>query len=372
MPSRHGPSGRSIDDGGLFSGPARTWSREANVVWHGRWHASRRSSAVLASRTWRPWAPRLDYAVSGRDVPTPPCRGRDYPVAQMRPPSLCFAPQFGWSSVAAILPASRQTVGCPADRYASPRLTCSARSALDVGAARCARRCWTDAGLTTSRALRWQLWSPTTWCCGMSCKGFSYSLGSTTGSSRGGAPMERTVRHLLIALSSMGPRGSRELVRFGVCAAPQVKFFFWLALRKRLWTAELRWRHGLQQHADCLLCGQDDETCDHLLAACVFTWEIWYRILITVGLQHTAPSPSDTLVDWWLAARKQVPGALSRGFDSLVLLVSWELWKERNRRTFDRVCATTTHVLRQIQTEGESWIAAGFSKLTPLFALASA
>jgi hypothetical protein len=54
----------------------------------------------------------------------------------MRPPSLCFAPQFGWSSVAAILPASRRTVGCPADLYASPRLTCSARSADGAGIAR--------------------------------------------------------------------------------------------------------------------------------------------------------------------------------------------------------------------------------------------
>ena len=120
------------------------------------------------------------------------------------------------------------------------------------------------------------------------------------------------------------------------------------------------------------MCGQEDETCDHLLAACVFTREIWYRILSTVGLQHTVPSPSDTLVDWWLEARKQVPGALSRGFNSLVLIVSWELWKERNRRTFDGVCATATQVLLRIRTEGESWIAAGFSKLAPLFALASA
>ena len=119
------------------------------------------------------------------------------------------------------------------------------------------------------------------------------------------------------------------------------------------------------------MCGQEDETCDHLLAACVFTREIWYRILSAVGLQQTAPSQSDTLVDWWLVARKQVPGVLSWGFDSLVLLVSWELWKERNRWTFDGVCATMTQVLRRIRAEGENWIAAGFSKLSPLFALAS-
>ncbi|KAG0545813.1 hypothetical protein BDA96_02G394400 [Sorghum bicolor] len=148
--------------------------------------------------------------------------------------------------------------------------------------------------------------------------------------------------------------------------AGAIKFFFSLALQKRLWTAERRWRHGLQQHADCLLCGQEDETCDHLLAACVFTREIWYRILSTVGLQHTTPSPSDTLVNWWLVARKHVPGALSRGFDSLVLLVSWKLWKERNRRTFDGVCATTTQVLRWIRTKAKAGSRRGSPSL-PLF-----
>lgn len=40
-----------------------------------------------------------------------------------------------------------------------------------------------------------------------------------------------------------GLAGAREVWR--ACCPPKVKFFFWLALRKRLWTAERRWRHGL-------------------------------------------------------------------------------------------------------------------------------
>lgn len=36
-------------------------------------------------------------------------------------------------------------------------------------------------------------------------------------------------------------------------APPRVKFFFWLALHRRLWTAERRMRHGLQTNADCVL-----------------------------------------------------------------------------------------------------------------------
>jgi hypothetical protein len=67
-----------------------------------------------------------------------------------------------------------------------------------------------------------------------------------------------------------------------VCRAstpPKVKFFFWLALHGRLWTTECRMRHGLQHHADCALYDQHDESTNHLLASCVYTREVWHRLL---------------------------------------------------------------------------------------------
>jgi hypothetical protein len=48
-----------------------------------------------------------------------------------------------------------------------------------------------------------------------------------------------------------------------------------------------------------------------------------------------------------------VPNLFRRGFDSLVLLVSWKLWKERNRRTFDGITKTPAEVLVSIREEGE-------------------
>ena len=37
----------------------------------------------------------------------------------------------------------------------------------------------------------------------------------------------------------------------------------------------------------------------------------------------------------WLSARKSVQKEVRKGFDSLVLLIGWILWKERNDRTFN-------------------------------------
>jgi hypothetical protein len=162
--------------------------------------------------------------------------------------------------------------------------------------------------------------------------------------------------------------GAKEVWK--ASAPSKVKFFFWLALHGHLWTAERRKRHGLQQNDVCALCDQAVESTDHLLAACVFSREVWYRLLLLAGLHHLCPGSDSSLVDWWHLVRTQVPNLFRRGFDSLVLLVSWETWKERNRRTFDGITKTPAEVLVSISEEGDSWIAAGFKSLTPLFALA--
>ena len=47
--------------------------------------------------------------------------------------------------------------------------------------------------------------------------------------------------------------GAKELWKVKV--PPRVKFFFWLALHRRLWTAERRKRHGLQEADNYALCG---------------------------------------------------------------------------------------------------------------------
>jgi len=48
--------------------------------------------------------------------------------------------------------------------------------------------------------------------------------------------------------------GAKELWK--ACAPPKVKFFIWLAIHGRLWAAERRKRHGLQDDDACALCGQ--------------------------------------------------------------------------------------------------------------------
>jgi hypothetical protein len=161
--------------------------------------------------------------------------------------------------------------------------------------------------------------------------------------------------------------GAKELWRANVPS--KVKFFFWLALHGRLWTAERRRRHGLQPCVTCALCDQLDETTDHLLCSCVFSREVWSCLLLAMNSLAAPPQLASSLLDWWLSERDRLPQALRTSFDFLVLLVTWCLWKERNRRTFDRRSVSPNELITVILKEVAAWVGTGFGSLALLTGL---
>ena len=88
---------------------------------------------------------------------------------------------------------------------------------------------------------------------------------------------------------------------------PKVKLFYWLGLHGRLWTGDRRKRHGLQDDDLCALCDQASETTDHLLLSCVYSTEVWFRILMRCGRNMLAPTDTDLLLSWWLQSREALP-----------------------------------------------------------------
>jgi hypothetical protein len=75
------------------------------------------------------------------------------------------------------------------------------------------------------------------------------------------------------------------------------------------------------------------------------------------------PQLASSLLDWWLSERDRLPQALQRSFDSLVLLVTWCLWKERNWHTFDRRSVSPNELVTVILEEAVAWDGAGFGSL---------
>jgi hypothetical protein len=65
----------------------------------------------------------------------------------------------------------------------------------------------------------------------------------------------------------------------GLWAPLRCKFFIWLAIKNRCWTANGLTKRGLTHPAACPLCDQENETVQHLLVSCVFACQVWYIIL---------------------------------------------------------------------------------------------
>ena len=89
-------------------------------------------------------------------------------------------------------------------------------------------------------------------------------------------------------------------------------------------------RHGLQEQ----------ELAQHLVARCVLPREVLYRVLAPLDLDRLVPQARTSVVDWWLNNQGQLGQQCRKGFDTLLILGAWCLWKERNRRVFDNVAVT--------------------------------
>jgi hypothetical protein len=159
--------------------------------------------------------------------------------------------------------------------------------------------------------------------------------------------------------------GAKEL--WAVRAPPRVKLFFWLALHKRLWTAERHKCHGLQDGDECTLCAQETETIGHLVLGCTFAKQVWFALLHPLRLDTLMPDAGDEIASWWLHQRSRIASADRKVFDSLLFLVASCLWKERNVRVFGRPASCVNDVVREVVQEGEEWALAGF---LPFVALA--
>ena len=166
-------------------------------------------------------------------------------------------------------------------------------------------------------------------------------------------------------LGSSATVGAKQLWK--TRAPPRVRFFVWLILHGRCWTAERRFRHGLQNSDVCIICDQSSETMDHLVLGCVFSREVWGILLRRLHLGHLVIG-EQPVIDWWLQARKTMDKPFRAGFDSFFFLMAWNLWKERNARTFQRVQRTASRLANDIQQELNLWCSAGYRGLSALAA----
>ena len=149
-------------------------------------------------------------------------------------------------------------------------------------------------------------------------------------------------------------------------APPNCRFFIWLAVNNKCWTSDRLAKRGLPHQPACPLCDQEAESINHLLSGCVLSREVWAWLLRELKLNVLPPTSSSRFCSWWKRTATSLEKSLRKGFNSLVILVSWELWKHRNACVFDGVRPQAQTVLTHVAAEGHLWCLAGASGLHDL------
>lgn len=148
-------------------------------------------------------------------------------------------------------------------------------------------------------------------------------------------------------------------------APPKCKFFAWLVMQNRVCTADRLKKRGWRNQQYCPLCHTTLETAVHLLAHCRFSQCIWLDIQRWTGLNLNIHNwdRCASVEDWWylLTHSWQNP---AKAVKTLIILISWELWCERNARIFRHNGSPPMAVVNKIKGEAATWVLAGASSLS--------
>ncbi|KAJ3671646.1 hypothetical protein LUZ60_007725 [Juncus effusus] len=134
----------------------------------------------------------------------------------------------------------------------------------------------------------------------------------------------------------------------------KVRFFFWLALHNRVNTVDKLRRKGVQLPLLCTLCKATAEDRDHLFINCSFMRATWKLA------EHYSNAPRKTsligtLPQLWEKGRVSYKNGQAKDWQSLMLAITWCIWKERNARIFNGKTQPPLSAARKAVDEATLW-----------------
>jgi hypothetical protein len=90
---------------------------------------------------------------------------------------------------------------------------------------------------------------------------------------------------------------------------------------------------------------------------CPYARQVWFGCITAAGLNIVEPNRDSSLESWWSSARELVRKKDRKSFDTLVILIAWHIWKQRNARVFGNTPLqfSTNQMLSRIKEEFELW-----------------
>jgi hypothetical protein len=89
-----------------------------------------------------------------------------------------------------------------------------------------------------------------------------------------------------------------------------------------------------------------------------------------VGLLELVPQPVDVVFhEWWRSSNMRVHGHVRKGFNSLVVLGVWVIWKHMNLCVFNGSTPSVPTTLQMAREEALLWTVAGAKSMSLLQAV---
>ena len=152
-------------------------------------------------------------------------------------------------------------------------------------------------------------------------------------------------------------------------APPKCSFFAWLAVQNMLWTSDRLAIRGWPHQPTCQLCRCTPETARHILFECRYSKRVWAATSVWLkcpNLMQDLGSGRPNVLEYWNSV---VNSACSsrQGLKTAIILITWEIWKERNARMFNNKFAMPSILVQKIKDEARNWILAGAKKFAAFF-----
>ena len=132
----------------------------------------------------------------------------------------------------------------------------------------------------------------------------------------------------------------------------KVKFYLWLLLQNRNWTADRLQARGGPHNERCKLCDQEPETANHIALLYSFAKEVWFQFRDSHNAMFAVADEAQTVGEWW---ERLCSAGGSKEQNRLNMTVAaytvWNLWKERNQRVFDHKALQESAILQLIKQD---------------------
>lgn len=127
---------------------------------------------------------------------------------------------------------------------------------------------------------------------------------------------------------------------------PRHSFLMWLVVRGRIKTKMLLRRRGVILETGCCLCMVEEENYKHLFFECYFTKAVWERVLNSLQVSRQARIwPAE----WrWIQRKGRGRSMKAKKLVAAAAATIYNVWEERNRRTFTNTVRTCDNICNQI------------------------